>query len=396
MTAPTQKDVEDSFAGTVTSVLAKNEQLRRLLRNVVAQLAIAGTEVPTGGTTGQALLKASDADYDVEWADAGGDPTQEQILEILANLDENAVVATSLSALNVVAGNVTGEAAWLGNAGIEFFAANASDYRDMYLYAKNQSFYTGLTGTALALFLNEDGNAEFGFDVNVVGALSVDGTPIGESPIRESTVTLTAADLAVLDTVPFELVPAPGAGKVLGVCGMYSSMKLNGGLWFTVDDTPQPYYLNKTFGYGATDTGVLSGSFGSSVDLYGQIPYGVAIAHKDISLIENINITLNSNSSLGVPGAIATSSIGAAGTGYVALETVTRGNATIRIDTVGGGGEVLTYTVTVAGTNNIVGAAQATTGGSGADFTIDIDTVDVSVNPMTLTVKTLYSVMDVV
>ena len=39
-----------------------------------------GVGVVEGGTTGQALIKKSDDDYDTEWGDAGGGLSQAQIL----------------------------------------------------------------------------------------------------------------------------------------------------------------------------------------------------------------------------------------------------------------------------------------------------------------------------
>jgi len=78
-------------------------------------------------------------------------------------------------------------------------------------------------------------------------------------------------------------------------------------------------------------------------------------------------------------GGIDTVSVGAAGTGYVALEVLTlvggASDGTITVLTVGGGGEVLTISRKAPGTGYAVAAGLATTGGSGSNCTIDVDTL---------------------
>lgn len=83
----------------------------------------------------------------------------------------------------------------------------------------------------------------------------------------------------------------------------------------------------------------------------------------------------------GAFGKIATIAVGAAGTGYTALDVLTLAQAnggvqaTVRVDTIGGGGEVLTVTLLTAGTGYIAGSTYATTGGTGANATITASTV---------------------
>jgi len=86
----------------------------------------------------------------------------------------------------------------------------------------------------------------------------------------------------------------------------------------------------------------------------------------------------------GSTGPIATHSINAAGTGYSAsaVVTVTNGanDATITINTVDTGGEVLTYTILSAGTACTVATGVATTyAGAGTGFRINILTVASSI-----------------
>ena len=85
---------------------------------------------------------------------------------------------------------------------------------------------------------------------------------------------------------------------------------------------------------------------------------------------------------IGVVDAVGETSIGAAGTNYEVgdLITLDPGNGgtplILEVATVDTGGEVLTYTISQAGSGLTAGNTQATTTDStaGADFTLDIDT----------------------
>lgn len=247
----------------------------------------------------------------------------------------------------------------------------------------------GAGGTLGALATATPGTGVATAAANAVDSASGLATTAG-GVIRAATVTLTAADLADLHNTPVELVLAPGAGKVIVIVAIAASTSANGGTlpgggypWVKFDDASGP---TASVDLDLTVEKVSIGS--GAVNQYDT-------AELTTADVVNQPLVLGVTGAVSIPGAIATSSIGAAGTGYAALDELAIGDAVIRVDTVGGGGEVLTYTITDAGTNNILGAAQATSGGSGADFTLDIDTLDYSVNPMTLTVKTLYTVMDV-
>lgn len=77
-------------------------------------------------------------------------------------------------------------------------------------------------------------------------------------------------------------------------------------------------------------------------------------------------------------GAIVTSSISVAGTGYSINDVLTVADGTlgtITVLTVGGSGEVLTYSLTTAGQNYTV-ATHATTGGGGTGFILSVDSVN--------------------
>ena len=83
----------------------------------------------------------------------------------------------------------------------------------------------------------------------------------------------------------------------------------------------------------------------------------------------------------GVFGTIATIAVGAAGTGYTALDVLTLVSAssgvqaTVRVDTVDVGGEILTVTLLSGGTGYLAGSTYATTGGTGSGGTITASTV---------------------
>ncbi len=77
-------------------------------------------------------------------------------------------------------------------------------------------------------------------------------------------------------------------------------------------------------------------------------------------------------------GAIVTSSIDAAGTGYSVNDVLTVDDGTlgtITVLTVGGSGQVLTYELTTGGQNYTVDTHEVT-GGSGTAFILSVDSID--------------------
>lgn len=83
----------------------------------------------------------------------------------------------------------------------------------------------------------------------------------------------------------------------------------------------------------------------------------------------------------GTIGTIATKAIGAAGSAYTALDVVTLVQAgggvqaTMRIDTVDGSGDVTAFTILNGGTGYVAGSTYATTGGTGTGFTVTASSV---------------------
>lgn len=218
------------------------------------------------------------------------------------------------------------------------------------------------------------------------------------SPVQSATVTLTAADLAVLDSVPFELVAAPGAEKVLCFVAAYQSVKFNGGDPFSFGGNGRI----SLGGIGVTGNALF---YNAQSD---EDSFMVAPVYYDgigglLADIKNAPIVADANAALPIPGAIATSSLNDGGADYVNGDTVTvdGGLGTLAILTitnaVAGVVQPGGYTLTLAPNGYLVATGVATTAttGIGTGLLIDIDTLDYSANPMTLTVKTLYSTMDV-
>lgn len=96
----------------------------------ISSFAIASGNVPAGGTTGQFLAKASDADYDTEWEDPSilldalslaGNPTGASALAVSVTL--GATLAFSGTALQTGAG--TGDVTWSANSFSTTIANNA-------------------------------------------------------------------------------------------------------------------------------------------------------------------------------------------------------------------------------------------------------------------------------
>jgi hypothetical protein len=193
-------------------------------------------------------------------------------------------------------------------------------------------------------------------------------------------VSLTASQINHLFSAPLTLVAAPGTGKML-----------------------QPLYI--VFAYHAATI-----SFNSSSQIHTRITFGPAgqemvddqgVFMPDVSSVtvdqannqdaspttnfENLPFTLYSNTDLVNFGEITASNltVGNAGLGYAPGDTGTisiaiDNTATYVIDTVGAGGAVLTYHLSLAGSGYPVQSAVGTTVSTGAgdgNFQIDITAI---------------------
>lgn len=220
-----------------------------------------------------------------------------------------------------------------------------------------------------------------------------------------STVELSSGDIAALDTVPFELVAAPGVGKAV------------------VPSVVEFLYLSGSIIY---DTGVGSASAQISWEPLGNIniepdanlqellqnetdqliiinsPLGTNA--RALADLEDQAVSLASPATFNTVGSILTSSLANGGADYGANDTgvVSGGDtgAKYKIDTVDGGGAVLTYHLTTTGIGHTVGNGVATTTGglqpgAGTGFTIDVVSVSISPGDGTLQVTTFYSLLNV-
>jgi hypothetical protein len=196
-------------------------------------------------------------------------------------------------------------------------------------------------------------------------------------PIQSITVELETADIRTLDTIPVELVPAPPLGQMI---------------------VPQSYFAQGNISVAFADALVKVG-FSGSPPLQVLTSAGIALDYLteqvainplatfsgDRSAVENNSLVAYATTPTVITsGPIATSSKAVGGADYVMGDTGTidagNGLAAYVVDTVDGGGAVLTYHLTNngdeyeedTGVATIAGGAQA---GIGTGFTIDIDSV---------------------
>jgi hypothetical protein len=87
--------------------------------------------------------------------------------------------------------------------------------------------------------------------------------------------------------------------------------------------------------------------------------------------------------------------LGAGGANYVVSDVLTVGDATFTVLTVDGGGAILTYSLTDAGTTVEVGDDQAATGGAGTGAKFDILTIDASGQNAEINIKVYYDIFDI-
>lgn len=216
------------------------------------------------------------------------------------------------------------------------------------------------------------------------------------SSVLKRTVTITAAQLADLHNTPVELVPAPGPGKwVVPVqiaghgTGVYGVETGGIGLWWRNADDPNNFGNFAFYSYGVViDRFALGGTSGATTGA------------------ENAALITGPTGPLPILGAITASSINNGGTGWAVNDTFKVGDAEFVVTSVDAPetGVVTGYTKTSPG---VVDSNIASTelpypaspawdaSGTGTDLTIDITELDYSVNPMTLKITTLYTIIDV-
>lgn len=193
--------------------------------------------------------------------------------------------------------------------------------------------------------------------------------------------TIGPADVLTLHSVPVELVPAPGAGKV--IVPVWATGEWEAGV-DGVSEPIRPTIQWESSGLGWTALQTLQDENSAPVST-------LATATKESVFatrvgVDGLAMQIKIGDNPDPLGAIVTSSVFDGGADYVAHDTGTiDGNvygspATYEVLTVDGLGAVLTYTVTLAGEGYAEGQVSDTTPdggqpGIGTGFKVTVDTV---------------------
>jgi hypothetical protein len=227
---------------------------------------------------------------------------------------------------------------------------------------------------------------------------AVTAGPGGSQPVAKASVTLVAAQILDLDNTPVQLV-AGQAGKVLlprAITLLYAA-----GTHPFGGEGELRYYVNPALSWGVAFDDPGHRDYASQVQTLLADATDITDATNTLgalSIVSGAPIMLLSAYSLR-GGIVATTSLGSGGTGYAPGDTFqTNGDDGVyTVDTVDGGGAILTYTMTTPSTgifDDTPGPYNTTTlTGVGADATISFDSF-VPGNG-TITVVTEYAVLDV-
>lgn len=214
--------------------------------------------------------------------------------------------------------------------------------------------------------------------------------------IRQRKVTVTAAQLANLVASPVELVPAPGAGKVLALLSpQWAVFRLNGSAPLNAMRLETVYGPHAN-GLYATNNLVSAANLSADTLFLATQIGGVNGIDTVYFADQPINTDVNANWE--IPGPCLTFSPGSGGSGYTVNDVLTADTvdgATFRADAVDGTGAITALTMLTAGTSNASGSNVNLNGGTGSGATVNIDTVDFAANPATLDIITVYTVINV-
>lgn len=225
------------------------------------------------------------------------------------------------------------------------------------------------------------------------------GLGAGQQAMLISTVNLTAAQIKTLHSAPVQAVSTPGVGKILVVVAVATVYKFNTTVF--LPPTVAGAQLEFPSRPGGPLSGQLTATLNAGTDSFALLGAGFASGFNILPGADNQ--PLNFVSDIDFPnGAITATTLGAGGAGYAPNDTGTittdSADATYKVLTVGGGGAVLTFQITGAGTSYAPGNGKATaTGGAqpgvGTGLTINVTTV--AVGDGTLKVVTYYQIIPV-
>lgn len=221
----------------------------------------------------------------------------------------------------------------------------------------------------------------------------------GAAPMLTTTTLLTAAQIVTLNSVPVNILPSPGAGKLLVAIEVIYVFKFG-----TVPFNPAASesivieYSPSTDGF---TQGGLSGLVNQATSGFASQPGYSNGVNSILPGDDDSGVVLTAVSDY-TDGPILTATLGAGGLGYLANDTgtITNGanDATYKVLTVGAGGAVLTFQITGAGTVCSVANGNATVDGGaqpgvGVGFTVNITAVQTGDG--TLKVVTYYQIIPV-
>lgn len=223
------------------------------------------------------------------------------------------------------------------------------------------------------------------------GATGATGPSAG---IVVATVTLTAAQIATLQSAPFVLVASPGLGAFLvpeniSLSWVGGTIPFNAGLgdMKILQGATALVFANGAAGGNMKGEAAIDSSFVSSLD---PVAMWTLLAWPDgtsqllpTALLVDLPLLLQTDqdNAAGIP---LTTSISAPGLGYVAGDTVQDADGTLlaTVNTVGALGVVVTYTVTNVGTTQYpvngtldMGSNVAPQAGIGTGFALNVDSV---------------------
>lgn len=211
--------------------------------------------------------------------------------------------------------------------------------------------------------------------------------------LRFTNLRIPMTDLAGLTANPLLVVPPPGANKAIVLLGGVASVRLHADSNLEVGTYQLRYADDGTDDLFGTD--LFDGATADTDEIHfipAAEPSGSVLAVEDV---EDLGLYLHEVTPSLIPGPVVTHALGAGGANYVIGNVLTVGDAEFTVDTVDGGGAILTYTLTDPGTTVEVGDDQAATGGAGTGAKFDITAIDASAQTAEINLKVYYDIFNI-